>query len=228
MKLIQQIISIVCSASVLFAAGACPTAAEYAESSWEWGSAVTVYMVAPTGGALNGHTTPVQDAFPTWNSDTKVGSGMCFTNSVVSTAPGSPSGLYVIASIGDTSVACFSGADACTITYFDEVGYVSSAQIVIDSSAPTDDYFPELMIHEVGHTYNIDDCPDEVCSTNITAMISRSEDNRARRSGAEPAGAVSKKHRDLRASRYRKVLYAVTVEIPDGRLERKATSLAQC
>ncbi len=87
-------LSLVCSISLLWAGRLCTTYnADAGQSSLHYGDAFSLYMVAPTGSGLDGHTTPIHNAFSIWN--TTLSSGISISDSIVSSPPGSPTTNYV-------------------------------------------------------------------------------------------------------------------------------------
>ncbi len=57
------------------------------------------------------------------------------------------------------------------MNHYDASGYVLYSTITIGSSAPASSAFPQLMVHEFGHTYNENDCTQSACSNSVSAMV---------------------------------------------------------
>src|SRR5215831_6206679 len=88
-----------------------PSLAIAGGAAWWKGSTITLYVVSPSG---NEFTTPQQNdiktAFDNWSSN--LGANLTFNRTVVSSAPSSPSGLYIVVQWGSTT-GCGAGKTAC-------------------------------------------------------------------------------------------------------------------
>lgn len=172
-------------------------------TAWEQNSAITLYIVSPSsGGFTSGQITDIETALSNWSE--AAGTNLSITNSVVTTAPSSPSGQYILVAFGDTS-GCGSGISACTSFHYDPTtGYPTYSTINVNTSVGTNRIAP-LMAHEMGHTYIIADCPENgyACSSATTLTIMDPN-------AISDTSPSSPQCCDL------DLIYAVTPEVPQG------------
>ena len=148
----------------ILSAGDIPPSGIAGGASWAKSSTINLYVVSPTsGGFTAGQITDINTSFDNWNST--LGSSLTFSHSTVTTAPSSPSGLYIIVQLG----TCAAGLSACT-SYFNNStsGYATYSIINVVSSAIGTNAILPLMAHEVGHTYLLADC--NMCNVDDTLM----------------------------------------------------------
>jgi len=153
---------------------ACPTLTAYStgctSTGWAKSATVNVYIVGSFDATA---TSGIKSAFANWNST--VGSSLTLNYST--TAPGSPSGNFVIIEYGTftyNSKTCTLGSGkSATTCEFNTCpgGATSFALIAVDSGLPDSGFLPTF-VHEVGHTYGIVDCVDcnEAGSGIVTVM----------------------------------------------------------
>jgi hypothetical protein len=171
-------------------------------TAWQKTSAITLYIVSPTvGGFTSGQITDIETALSNWS--TTAGTNLSITNSVVTTAPSSPSGQYILVQFGDTS-ACGAGKSACTSWHYNTTtGYPTNSTISVNTSVGSVGIRP-LMAHEIGHTYIIADCtePDN-CNSSTTLTIMDPDQ-------VTDTSPTSPQCCDL------DLIYAVTPQVPQG------------
>lgn len=139
-------------------------------TAWQKNSAITLYVVSPSGAEFTfTQANNIQAALSNWS--TTAVTNLSITTDVVTSTPSSFPSQYVLVQFGDTS-ACGAGMSACTTFHYDtSTGYPTYSTINVNTSVGSGDIGP-LMAHEMGHTYIIADCPDSsgCSSSSLTIM----------------------------------------------------------
>jgi hypothetical protein len=137
---------------------------------WQSGATVTVtvYIISNSTSGIfstgtNSEVDAIESAFQRWNA--ALSSGLTLSFQIVDAMPASPASPYVTVQFGDPGVL---GADAYTSANWSSSGYITSSSMTIRPSYGAPIY--QLIGHEAGHTYAIDECNSADCDTNVTAM----------------------------------------------------------
>src|SRR6516162_4273178 len=146
-----------------------PFLADGGATAWQKSSSITLYIVSTsTAPFTSGQISDIETALSNWSST--LGTNLSITNSVVTSTPSSFPAQYILVQFGDTS-PCGAGVAACTnFNYNTTTGYPTYSTITVNTSVGSAGIAP-LMAHEIGHTYIIADCRDDIqCNSSLTIM----------------------------------------------------------
>lgn len=134
-------------------------------ASWPPGTNVTV-IINPTDFSSTDQRNAIQAAFDTWH-DANPNSGVTFSYTTgTQPAPGSQLNTYYISrgtttTGGDTNIG-YSGSPSTS------GNRTQSAVTIVDSTITRLSTITEMLLHEIGHTFGLDDCLD--CAQGSTIM----------------------------------------------------------